>query len=188
MNKWLTTLFSLFCFPVILCGQAILWEELSAEVQRDFIALHDTDSLAVMIYEGVTDLHDSPELWEMLDNIIRNNQDQQEIDPFDFYVFNSVCSVADGALSDGLGKYCITFCQSFPIQVIKLFNTKPNYIKVYSDLIGYEIAQSAISRKDINWKVWKIKSQMYKRRNKSDKYAVREFCKNIKRVARNARL
>lgn len=188
MNKWLTTLLSLFCFPVVLCGQAILWEELSAEVQRDIIALHNADSLAVMVYEGKTDLHDSPELWEMLGDIIRNNQDQHEIDPFDFYVFNSVCSLADGALSDGLGKYCITFCQSFPMQVIKLFNTKPDYIKVYSDLIGYEIAQSANSKKDINGKVRKIKSHMYKRRNKSDKYTIREFCKNMKRVARNARL
>ena len=51
---------------------------------------------------------------------------------------------------------------------------------MYSDLIGFEIAQRSSSMKKI---INKIKKKMLKNNTKSDKALVRLFCKKIEDVA-----
>ena len=179
MNRISVLLFLLLSYPNIIYGQFILWEELSVKDKKSYIAKRDSDSFEIAIYEGKRKIHDVPELWDMLDGFVKDIRNER-FDPLDFYIFNTVCAEADGAIGEAIGGYCLIYSIECPKQVVSLFKNNSLYLEMYSDLIGFEIAQRSSSMKKI---INKIKKKMLKNNTKSDKALVRLFCKKIEDVA-----
>lgn len=179
MNRILMLLFQLLSYPIFSFGQSMLWEELSVKEQDSLVAKRDSDCLERMIYEGKWAIDDVPELWEMLDRFVKD-VNNNGLDPLAFYIFNKICSKADGAISEAIGEYCLIFSIECPKQVVSLFKNNSLYLEMYSDFIGVEIAQRSSSMKKI---INKIKKKMLKNNTKSDKALVRLFCKKIEDVA-----
>lgn len=98
----------------------------------------DIDKYSKMFYQGQFQLYDNSETFGFLDSLTTNNKDTR---PFYFYVFNSVLSVSDGALSEYVSEICLKYIEKRPCEFLNYIKTdeyKANESK-WTGFIGFQL-------------------------------------------------
>ena len=66
------------------------------------------------------------------------SQDNNNLFPFYYRIFNYVLKNSDGALSEMLPEYCLLFIKNYPVEVIEDFKKIPYDLENYAQMLGYE--------------------------------------------------
>ncbi len=65
-------------------------------------------------------------------------QENDNLFPFYYRIYNYVLKNSDGALSEMLPEYCLLFINNHPVEVIEDFKKNPDDLENYAQMLGYE--------------------------------------------------
>ncbi len=102
----------------------------------------EIDKYSKMFYQGQFQLYDNSETFGFLDSLMTKNNDTR---PFYFYVFNSVLSISDGALSEYVVEICLDYFKSYTCDFISFDrNSEIAVFKTtWTDFIGWQLYTKA---------------------------------------------
>ena len=87
----------------------------------------DIDGCSKLFYQGKFAASDDLQTYAFLDSVLTNNAATR---PFYVYVFNSVMSVADGALAEHIAENCWKYFEKFPCEFFSLKQDQ-HFVKNY---------------------------------------------------------
>jgi len=116
----------------------IYWEQMSDSIKKATIASNEVNVNAVNYYKGNFRFTDDEKSLQLL-KILTSNPENGNIKALYFYLFNKICTKADGAASEGLGNYCQGIILNDPIYVLNYFSSHDSIMKIYAQLLGYEL-------------------------------------------------
>jgi hypothetical protein len=87
----------------------------------------DIDGYSKLFYQGKFAASEDAQTYSFLDSVLTSNAETR---PFYVYVFNSVMTVADGALAEHVAENCWKYFEKFPCEFFSL-KKNPNYSKNY---------------------------------------------------------
>jgi hypothetical protein len=115
----------------------IYWEEMNNSQKDDIINSNEIYKQAIALYNGKMKVSDDKQSICLLDTLTSINKDFEST-PFYFYLFNQICSTADGAVSEILGEYCLKIVLNLPDYVFNYFIKNVSISKKYAEYLGYE--------------------------------------------------
>lgn len=117
------------------------WELMSQKEKENFLNNSNVNKLALDYYNGNFKASDDEQTFRLLDTLTHNN----EYFPLYYFLFNEICAVSDGALSEAMGPYCLKMLLNEPNFVINHFTFerknfgKSQYLyQLYASFIGEE--------------------------------------------------
>jgi hypothetical protein len=116
----------------------IYWEDLTNSEKNNILNTFQIDRNAINYYYGKFALSDNDIVTSLLETITANTE-QEEVACFYFYIFNQICTKADGAISEIIGKYCQRIIINNPLYTIIYFGRNKKTLETYAKLIGYEL-------------------------------------------------
>ncbi len=98
----------------------------------------EIDKFSKMFYQGQFTLFDNSETFRFIDSVMTKNKETQ---PFYFYLFNSIISMSDGALSEYIAGVCLDYfelytCEYFSSVESKEYNVNETEWTTY---IGWQL-------------------------------------------------
>ena len=133
----------------------LYWENMSSSEKEHFLSSHKIDQVALQYYNGKFIVSDDNNTFKLLKTLTAK---KPALIPFYNYLFNKICKKADGALSEALGKYCLSMIINNPDYVINYFtfereNKKGNehYYQLYGNILGYEMYFKEDGTSDIDY-------------------------------------
>ena len=117
------------------------WELMSQTEKEHFLNNSNINKLALDYHSDNFKVTDDEQTFRLLDTLTHNN----EFFPLYYFLFNKICAVSDGALSEVMGPYCLKMMLNQPIFVINHFTFerknfgKSQYLyQLYAFFIGEE--------------------------------------------------
>lgn len=114
---------------------------MSQTEQEHFLNNSNVNKLALDYYNGNFKVTDDEQTFRLLDTLTHKN----EYFPLYYFLFNKICAVSDGALSEIMGHYCLKMVLNEPSYVInhfaferKNFGKSPYLYHLYASFIGEE--------------------------------------------------
>jgi len=98
----------------------------------------DIDKYSKMYYQGQFQLYDNSETFGFLDSLMTQNDDTR---PFYFYVFNSILSISDGALSEYVSGICLDYFKKYTCEFITYDKNSEITVSksTWTDFIGWQL-------------------------------------------------
>jgi len=117
------------------------WELMSQTEKEHFLNNSNINKLVLDYYGDKFKVNDDEQTFRLIDTLTHKN----EYFPFYYFLFNEICAVSDGALSEAMGPYCLKMLLNEPNFVINHFTFerknfgKSQYLyQLYASFIGEE--------------------------------------------------
>lgn len=147
--------------------QLLYWENISKISKNKILRDSKLDPIVKYYISNDLKISDNKESLHLLDIITSKSTD--EIRPLYFHILNDIVLNSDGALSEIIGKYCLTFLITNKLFVINYFIINSKIKTAYAYYIGYEIAYAEQGLSDNQLTYVDIVTALYKG-IKSEKY------------------
>jgi hypothetical protein len=95
----------------------------------------EIDTLIIAYCNGTFQPSDDDQTVEFLRIL---SQENNNLFPFYYRIFNNVLKNSDGALSEMLPEYCFLFIKNYPVEIIEDFKKNPYTLENYAQMLGYE--------------------------------------------------
>lgn len=117
---------------------SVYWEQLSDSVKNATIASNEVSIDAVAYYKGNLKITDNERSFRLFD-ILTSEPTNKNIRAFYFYLFNTICTKSDGAISEVLGDNCQKVLINNPVYVLSYFSSHDSIMNIYARLLGSEL-------------------------------------------------
>lgn len=128
---------------MLLCQTAdgFYWEDLDTRAQNAIINSRLTPALVRDYYQADKSLSDDSNGFALLNELTSKPKSDDHLALY-FYVFNTICMSADGAIAESLGHYCLRMVQDQPSYVLSYLENHSDLMARYASFIGYEFSMS----------------------------------------------
>lgn len=114
------------------------WESLDEDKKAEFLKSKEINRTALDFYLGKFEVGENDITINLLDTIT-SSYNSKAISSFYFFLFNRICTTADGSISEILGSYCQRVILNSPSYVICYFRHNDKIMSKYAEFLGYEL-------------------------------------------------
>lgn len=156
------------------------WEALNENQKAEILKSKEINIAAIDFYHGKIKIGDNNITINLLDTIT-SLHNSKAISSFYFFLFNKICTTADGALSEMLGSYCQKVMLNSPSYVLDYFSRNDNAMKKYAELLGYELYFKEDGTSEIKYSFSDFKKILSNKFGSNEKYndLLKRFYKEI---------
>ena len=151
-------------------NNCIYWESMTTEQQMEYLDANSIDKNVLALFEGKLRPNDDEVTRRLLDTLMSVNSSDKKRVAFYFFLFNRVCLDADGAVSEMLGSYCQRMLVNMPEYVIYYLERNSDILKVYVDILGYELHFKERGTSSMQYDFATFKRMLYERLNDKPEY------------------
>lgn len=119
------------------------WDELDESSKEEIIKSIDVDNNIMKLYLHEMKLSDNDMSAAILDTLCSSTDGYKRM--LYFYVLNEIVNIADGAVSEMLGGYCIKYVNENTDYALEYFSKHQNVANNYADMIAAELYLSDTS-------------------------------------------
>lgn len=148
------------------------WDELDESSKEEIIKSMDVDKNIMKLYLHEIKLSDNDMSAAILDTLCSSTDGYKRM--LYFYVLNEIVNIADGAVSEMLGGYCIKYVNKNTDYALEYFSKHQNVANNYADMIAAELYLSDTSISQYK------KNMLHSTRRKCAKDYLPIFLKEIK--------
>jgi len=118
-------------------GKKKYWEELNDTQKSEILKVCKSEPVT-KFYKGDFIVTDNDETFQLIEELTKPTD---ALLPLYFYLFNKICYMSDGALSEMVGRYSFDVIAKHPVYVFQFFKINDNreLLKKYAMMIGYEL-------------------------------------------------
>lgn len=143
--KRITLIFCLLFFSMTVSGADNIrfWEQYSETEKSSFLKSVAMETHLLSVYNDSFAISDNEETFELLDLLSNNkyghSQTNAIVDAFYFHCFSKILILADGALAEVMGYYCMRIVKNSPQYTILYLMSHKEIRDAFVTYIGYEI-------------------------------------------------
>lgn len=167
-------------------NSGIYWEQMSESVKKETVASDEVDVNAANYYKGNFVFTDNEKSFQLLD-VLTSEYENPNIKALYFYLFNEICTKADGAISEVLGNYCQKVLLNDPVYVLNYFSSHSSIMRTYAQLLGYELYFKNDGTSDIKYNFTDFKKLINEKIKNDDnlKMTFNNFNSEIEKIMKN---
>lgn len=129
---------------IVSCSNNVLfWEQYSDAEKSSLLKSGAIETSVVGIYDGSFEISDNEETFKVLDMLSDYkygcSQDDSIVDAFYIHCFSKILRMADGALSEVMGDYCMRIVKKSPEYAVLYLRSHGEIRDQFVSHIGYEV-------------------------------------------------
>ena len=143
IKKLLLGLVLVFCSSIANAGEYQYWDDLDEKSKSEIIKSIDVDKNIMKLYLHEMKISDNDLSAAILDTLCSSTDSNKRM--LYFYILNEIANIADGAVAEMLGGYCIKYVNKNTDYALEYFSKHQDVANNYAESIAGELYLSDTS-------------------------------------------
>ena len=143
IKKLLLGLVLVFCSSIANAGEYQYWDDLDEKSKSEIIKSIDVDKNIMKLYLHEMKISDNDLSAAILDTLCSSTDSNKRM--LYFYILNEIANIADGAVAEMLGGYCIKYVNENTDYALEYFRIHQDVANNYAESIAGELYLSDTS-------------------------------------------